>query len=41
MNMKEGRHLGDLDVNDRIMLKWFLRKYGLSMWTGLLWLRIL
>jgi hypothetical protein len=31
---------GDLGIGGRIMLRWILRKYYVSVWTGLSWLRI-
>jgi hypothetical protein len=37
----EGRdHSETLDVDRRIILKWILVEYGLSVWIGLSWLRI-
>jgi hypothetical protein len=39
----EGRRLlgkVNLDVNERIILKWILEKKDELVWTGLLWLRI-
>jgi hypothetical protein len=37
---KDERHLGDKDVDEKIILKWILKKQDLSVWTGLNWLRI-
>jgi hypothetical protein len=34
---REGDHLGDLDVDGRIILEWLLKKYGVSVWTGFIW----
>jgi hypothetical protein len=33
-------HLGELIVTGRIILKWILDKYVVTMWTGLKCLRI-
>jgi hypothetical protein len=33
-------HLGDLDVDGRIILKCFCKKWDGEAWTGLIWLRI-
>jgi hypothetical protein len=30
----------DLVISGRVILKWFLKKYGVRMWTGFIWLRI-
>jgi hypothetical protein len=32
--------LGDLGVADRIILRYILKRYGVWMWTGFIWLRI-
>jgi hypothetical protein len=32
--------LGDLGVDERIILIWLFRKQGVKMWIGLIWLRI-
>ena len=37
----EGRsHLGDPDVDGRIILRWIFRKWDVGVWTGSSWLRI-
>jgi hypothetical protein len=37
----EGKnHLGDPDVDGRIILRWFFRKWDVGVWTGSSWLRI-
>jgi hypothetical protein len=33
-------HLGDLDVDGRIILTQILQKYSVKMWTGFIWLSI-
>jgi len=33
-------HLGDPDVDGRIILRWIFRKWDVGVWTGLSWLRI-
>jgi len=38
--MKERDHLGDPDIDGRIILRWIFRKCGVEVWTGLSWLRI-
>jgi hypothetical protein len=37
--MREGDHLGDPDVNGRIILKLIFKKWD-EAWTGLRWLKI-
>jgi hypothetical protein len=37
---KEEYHMTDLDVYGSEILKWILSKWDVSMWTGLIWLRI-
>jgi hypothetical protein len=32
--------LGRLRVDDKVILKWMLKKEGVSLWTGFNWLRI-
>jgi len=39
-NLRERDHLGDPDINGRIILKWICRKWDVGVLTGLIWLRI-
>jgi hypothetical protein len=39
-DLKERDHLGDADVDGRIMIRWIVRKSGVGVWTGSDWLRI-
>jgi len=39
-DLKERDHLGDLDVDGRIMLKWIFKKWIGEAWTELIWLAI-
>jgi hypothetical protein len=32
-------HLGDLDMNGRIIFQWILVKQVVGIWTGFIWLR--
>jgi hypothetical protein len=32
--------VGDRDVDRRIILRWILRKYGVRVWTGFMWIRV-
>ena len=34
------KHLEDLDVDEKIILKWIFKSWVEEAWTGLLWLRI-
>jgi len=38
-NLREGNHLGNLDVDGRMVLKLILKEMG-WMWTELIWLKI-
>ena len=37
---EERNHLGDPDVDGRIILRWIFRKWDVEVWTGLIWFRI-
>jgi hypothetical protein len=39
-NLKARDHLGDIGAGVRIILKRILKKYGVKMWAGFIWLRI-
>jgi hypothetical protein len=39
-NLKEKKHFGDLRVDTRIILKRFLRKWDVTVWTGFNWLGV-
>jgi hypothetical protein len=38
--MREIYNLEDPSVDGRIILRWIFRKWGVGVWTGLIWLRI-
>jgi hypothetical protein len=39
-NLRERDHLGDPDVDGRIILRWIFRKWDMGVWTGLSWRKI-
>jgi hypothetical protein len=39
-DLREGDHLGDADVDGRIISKYIFEKWHGRTWTGLSWLRI-
>ena len=39
-NLREGDHLGDPSVDERIILRWIFRKWDVVAWTGSSWIRI-
>jgi hypothetical protein len=38
--LRERLHLGDPDVDGKIILRWIFRKLDKGIWTGSCWLRI-
>jgi hypothetical protein len=38
-DLREGDHLGDPGIDERIILKWIFKTWN-GTWTGLSWLRI-
>jgi hypothetical protein len=38
--MKGRDHLGDLGVDERIILEWILGKEGVKVWIGFIWIII-
>jgi hypothetical protein len=38
-NLKGRDHLGDLGVDERIILEWVLKNWVMRMWTEFIWLR--
>jgi hypothetical protein len=39
-HLRERYHLGDPDIDGRIILRWIFRKWEVGLWTGLNWRRI-
>jgi hypothetical protein len=39
-NLGDTDHLGDPDVDGRIISRWIFRKWDEGVWTGSSWLRI-
>ena len=39
-HLRETDHLGDPDVDGRIILRWIFSKWDVRVWTGSIWLRI-
>jgi len=39
-NLKEIDHLGDPDVDGRIILRWIFGNWNMEVWTGSRWIRI-
>ena len=39
-NLRERDHWRDPGVEERIILRWILRKWEVGVWTGLIWLKI-
>jgi hypothetical protein len=38
-SLKKRDYLGDLGIDDRIILEWILEKQGGKIWIGCIWLR--
>ena len=32
--------MGDPDVDEKIILRWIFRKWGVGVWVGFIWLRM-
>jgi len=39
-NLRERDHLEDPGINERIILRWFIKKWDVGAWTGSMWLKI-
>jgi hypothetical protein len=39
-NLRERDHLGDPDVDGKIVLKWIFKNLDVELWTASSWLRI-
>jgi hypothetical protein len=39
-NLRERDHLGETDIDGRIISRWIFRKWDVGLWTGLSWLGI-
>jgi hypothetical protein len=39
-SLKGRGHMEDLGVDEIVILKWILRKEGVRLWTGFIWLRM-
>jgi hypothetical protein len=40
-NHKGSDHLGDTGIDGKVIIKFILKIWGLEMWTGFIWLRII
>jgi hypothetical protein len=38
-NLNGTDRFGDLGVDSTTILKWFLKRQGVKMWTGFMWLK--
>jgi hypothetical protein len=39
-NLRERDHLEDPDIDERMIIRWIIRKWHVVAWTGSIWLRI-
>jgi hypothetical protein len=39
-NLRVKDHLGDPDIDGRIILRWIFRKWDVGVWTGSIWFGI-
>jgi hypothetical protein len=39
-DLTEREHLEDPGIDEKIILRWILRKWNVRAWTGSIWLRI-
>jgi hypothetical protein len=39
-NLRERDHLEAPGVDGRIILRWIFKKWGVGVWTGLIWFKI-
>jgi len=39
-NLRERGHLEDPGLDEKKILRWIFRKWGVGSWTGSIWLRI-
>jgi len=39
-DLRSRDHLEDPGIDERIILRWIFRKFGVGVWTGSSWLRI-